>query len=74
MTRYPRSKYVVGGLLVALLAMAVGHLYLLDGLTELYLGLPAWIWVELVVVAVMLGVAWVTVQVFAKTVDLPTDR
>lgn len=59
----PVAKYVFLGLLALLLAIAVGHLYVLEGLTDLYLGLPLWLWLQLVVVSAMLGLAWLAVQV-----------
>ena len=59
----PAAKYVFLGLLVLLLVIAVGHLYVLAGLTDLYLGLPLWLWLQLVVVSVMLGLAWIAVEI-----------
>lgn len=59
--RDPTGKLVFVGLLTALLAIGVGHLYALRGRTELVLGLPAWLWIQLAVVAVMLGLAWAAV-------------
>ena len=62
----PTSKYVFLGLLALLVAIAVGHLYALAGLTDLYLGLPLWLWLQLVVVSVMLGLAWIAVGVVSE--------
>ena len=58
----PATKYVFVGLLVLLLVIAVGHLPAITGLTDRYLGLPLWVWVQLVVVTIMLGIAWIAVQ------------
>ena len=56
------TKYVFFALLVLLLGIAVGHLYAFRGLTDLYLGLPLWAWLQFVVVFVMIGIAWYAVQ------------
>lgn len=64
-TRLPTVKYAFAGLLVSLLGIAVGHLYVLRGMTDLVLGLPLWVWLQLLVVAVMLALAWIAVQLVA---------
>ena len=56
------TKYVFFALLALLLVIAVGHLYAFRGLTDLYLGLPLWAWLQFVVVFVMIGIAWYAVQ------------
>lgn len=61
------GRYVVAGLLGFLLVVAVGHLYLISGLTTRYLGLPLWVLVELVVVFGMMLVAWAAVRVLVRT-------
>lgn len=49
-------------LVAAMLAIAVGHLYLLRGLTTVYVGVPLWLWVQLLVVAVLFGMAWIATE------------
>jgi hypothetical protein len=66
----PMVKYIFIGLLALLLVIAVGHLYAVTGLTTLYLGLPLWIWLQLGVVTIMLGIAWIAVRL----VTMATDR
>lgn len=67
LTTLPTAAFVFATLVVLLLAAAVGQLYLLAGLTELVLGLPLWLWLQLVVVTAMLGVAWLAVRLVAVT-------
>lgn len=43
--------------------LATGHLYLLEGLVDLYLGLPAWLWIQLLVVLVLFALAWVATDI-----------
>ena len=64
-----RTKYAFLGLLALLLVIAVGHLYAFRGLTDLYLGLPLWIWLQLVVVFGMLAIAWFAVQLVANPTE-----
>ena len=61
----PSAKYVFVGLVFLLLGIAVGHLYLIHGLTTLYLGLPLWLYLQIAAVAVMLGLAWTATRVVA---------
>lgn len=68
-TGQPRARYVFYALVALLLAIAVAHLYLLAGLTDRYLGLPLWVWVELAVVFGMVGIAWIAVQLVAAATD-----
>lgn len=42
----------------AMLLVAAGHLYAIQGATTLVAGLPAWLWLHLGVVAVLLAAAW----------------
>ena len=65
LTTLPSAKYVFFGLILLLLGITIGHLYLFHGLTALYLGLPVWLWVQIVVVSVMLGLAWTAIRVVA---------
>ena len=60
----PAAKYVFAGIVTLLLVIAVGQLYLLDGFTRLFLGVPMWLWLQLVVLTVMLGLAWVATSVW----------
>ena len=61
------TKYVFFALLALLLVIAVGHLYAFSGLTDIYLGLPLWAWLQFVVVFVMVGIAWFAVQLVPTT-------
>ncbi|ERH10792.1 MAG: hypothetical protein J07HX64_02571 [halophilic archaeon J07HX64] len=60
----PAAKYAFVGILTLLLVIAVGQLYLLGGFTELYLGVPLWLWLQLAILTVMLGLAWVATSVW----------
>lgn len=51
-----------GGLIVAVVVLAVGHLYVIRDVGGLILGIPTWLWVQLVVLAAMLVMAWVAVE------------
>lgn len=68
-TTVPTVKFVFSGLVTLLLALAVGHLYLIEGFTDLYLGLPLWVWLELLVVFAMVGIAWIAVQLVATATE-----
>ena len=65
----PSAKYVFVGLVFLLLGIAVGHLYLLHGLTALYLGLPVWLWLQVLIVAGMIGIAWSAIHVIAVAAE-----
>ena len=52
-----RGAFVV--LVGLILAIAVGHLVIIEGLTTIVLGLPLWIWAHLAVVGLLLGLAWI---------------
>ncbi|GEM_PF-5558281 len=64
----PTAKYVFLLLLAVLLTLAVGHLYAFEELTALSLGLPAWLWLQLVVVGIMLVVAWLALGLVQREV------
>ena len=66
LARFPVVQYVFVGIVVLILVIAVGHLYLLSGLTTRYFGLPLWVWVQLGVIAFMLVLAWIALQVVAE--------
>ena len=59
----PSSRYAFYALLALLFALAVGNLYALRGFTQLYLGLPLWVYLQIVVLAAMLAVAWAAVRI-----------
>lgn len=60
-----RLSFVV--LVVAMVIVAAGHLYLIQGLTTLVAGLPLWIWLHLVVVGVLLFAAWIATGLAMET-------
>jgi hypothetical protein len=60
----PVAKYVFTGIVTLLLVIAVGQLYLLGGVTGLYLGVPLWLWLQLAILTAMLGMAWVATSVW----------
>lgn len=55
-----RNAFVL--LVGAMLAIAVGHPYVLAELAGFYFGLPIWIWVQLVVVFFLLCLAWLVAE------------
>lgn len=61
----PSASFVFYGLVVLLLLFAVGHLYLIQGFTDRYLGVPLWLWLQIVVVFAMIGIAWIAVRLYA---------
>lgn len=61
----PTGKYLFGGLVLLLLVVALGQLYVLEGLTRMYFGLPLWLWLEVLVVFVMIGIAWFAIRLVA---------
>ena len=61
------ARHVFLLLLAGLFVLATGHLYALEGSTTLSLGLPAWVWLQLVVVSVMLVVAWLAIRLVRLT-------
>jgi len=65
----PLVRYVIVLLVGALLALAAGHQYLLADWTTLYLGLPAWLWAQLVVIGVLFILAWATVSLYSKATE-----
>ena len=46
--------------------LGIGHLFLVRGLSGLTLGVPTWLWVQLVVLGLMLAMAWVAVELAAS--------
>lgn len=42
-----------------ILLVAIGHIPLIETYTTLVGGLPLWLWIQLGVVGVLLGVAWI---------------
>lgn len=42
--------------------IAIGHIPLIDGYTTLLLGLPAWLWIQLGVIAFLLILAWIATE------------
>jgi len=65
----PTAKYVFAAIVVLLLVIGAGHWYLLEGLTDLSLGVPLWLWLQLVVIAGMLVFAWIAVTVWTVAND-----
>lgn len=49
-------------LVAAMFAIAVSHLYLLRGFTAVYVGVPLWLWLQLLVVAVLFVMAWMATE------------
>ena len=47
---------------LAMLMIAAGHLLLITEFTTFYLGVPAWLWIHLVVVLFLLSLAWLLVE------------
>lgn len=68
-TEFPTAKYVFGAIVVLLVAAGAGHWYLLQGRTDLYFGVPLWLWLQLVIIAGMLVLAWVAVTVWTRAND-----
>jgi hypothetical protein len=71
-TTLPTAKYVFAAIVALLLVIAAGQWYLLQGLTDLSLGVPLWLWLQLAVIAVMLALAWVAMGIW--TVANSADR
>lgn len=53
------ARWLFPIIVAVMLAIAAGHLYVIEGLTDLYLGLPLWLWIQLLVIAVLFGFAWI---------------
>jgi hypothetical protein len=76
------AKVLFGLLVGTILAVGASHWYALAGLDSLYLGVPLWLWLQLVVVAGLLALAWVAVELWTAVNDLerrstaggPADR
>jgi hypothetical protein len=56
-----RQRIAFGALVATIVAVAWGHLYLVEGLTTIRLGLPVWLWLQVGVIAALLGLAWIAV-------------
>ncbi len=65
----PLVRYVIVLLVGVLLALAAGHQYVIADWTALYLGLPAWLWTQLGVIAVLFVLAWTAVSLYADTTE-----
>ncbi len=50
-------RFVV--LVLVMLGIALGHLFVIGRFDSLVLGLPAWLWVQVAIVAVLFGLAWI---------------
>jgi hypothetical protein len=66
-TTQPTAKYVFAAIVALLLVVAAGQWYLLGGFTALYLGVPLWLWFQLVIVVGMLALAWVAMGIWTAT-------
>lgn len=64
----PTAKYVFASLLLLLFVLALGHLFLFDGLTARYYGLPLWLWLEIPLTGVMIAVAWYAIRLVTMAV------
>lgn len=49
-------------LAVAIVVVAAAHLFVIQGLTTIRLGLPVWLWLQLGVITALLGLAWLAVE------------
>ncbi|MFW5973871.1 MAG: hypothetical protein ACOCPZ_00630 [Natrialbaceae archaeon] len=56
-----RQRFLFGALVAVIVGIAWGHLYLVEGLTTIRLGLPVWLWLQIGVIAASLGLAWVAI-------------
>lgn len=50
-----------------MLAIAAGHLFVISEFTTIYLGLPAWIWLQLLIVVLLLALAWIATELVAPS-------
>lgn len=58
-TESRRNDIVGFALIVAvMLLIAAGQLFVFADLETLYLGLPFWVWAQLVLLSLLLGLAW----------------
>lgn len=62
---YPNAKYIFYFLSLSIFIIGFANLYIFDGMTELYLGLPLWIWLQNVTFAIMIILAWIAVRLRA---------
>lgn len=68
-TTQPTAKYVFAAIVALLVLIAAGQWYLLGGFTALYLGVPLWLWLQLVIVGGMLALAWVAMGIWTVAND-----
>lgn len=69
-----RRLYVFVILVLAILVIAAGHLFLIDGLTAIQFGLPMWLWIQVAVIALLLVLAWVATGLVPETETEKTQR
>lgn len=70
----PKEQYAFAAIVVVIVAIATAHLYVIDGLTAIRFGLPAWLWVQLGVIAGLLALAWVAIGLVPKAEDREEGR
>ena len=46
-------------LVLMMLAVAIGHLFVIQDFTTLHFGVPLWLWLHILVVGVLLALAWI---------------
>lgn len=56
-TTVNRQRFVV--VVAVMLAIAVGHLFVLGEFTGRIRGVPTWLWLQVVIVALLFGCAWI---------------
>ena len=61
-----RQKYLFGALVISLVLVGAGQWFVLDGFTELYLGFPLWLWMQLAIISLMLVVSWYAVILWTR--------
>lgn len=44
--------------------IAAGHIYVIEPLASIYLGLPLWIWIQLGILAIMMLIAWFAITLY----------
>lgn len=49
-------------LVVTVVLVGIGHLYAIRNLSGMILGVPTWLWAQLVVLGCMLAMAWLAVE------------
>lgn len=53
-------------LVVTVVLVGIGHLYVIRDLSGMTLGVPTWLWAQLVVLGCMLVAAWLAVELVAS--------